>query len=81
MTLWTLEAKDAIILPNCESQVFSPLLNSMTLLQMDGQRRGKVIWMNEAYPPDVTDILMDTEEDSDSDEALDGESDSDYDSD
>ncbi len=37
--------------------------------------------MNEAYPPDVTDILMDTEEDSDSDEALDGESDSDYDSD
>ncbi|KAG1685941.1 hypothetical protein GQR58_008889 [Nymphon striatum] len=42
---------------------------------------GKVIWMNEAFPPDVTEILMDTEEDSDLDETLDGESDSDYDSD
>ncbi|KAG1693959.1 Ral GTPase-activating protein subunit alpha-1 [Nymphon striatum] len=43
--------------------------------------KGKVIWMNEAFPPDVTEILMDTEEDSDLDETLDGESDSDYDSD
>ncbi|KAG1650929.1 TBC1 domain family member 31 [Nymphon striatum] len=42
---------------------------------------GKVIWMNEAFPPDVTEILMDTEEDSDLDETLDGESDSDYDTD
>ena len=42
---------------------------------------GQVIWMNEAFPPNVTEILMDAEEGSDSDEALDGESDSDYHSD
>ena len=42
---------------------------------------GKAIWMNEAFPSDLTDILIDTEEESDSDEALDGESASDYDSD
>ena len=42
---------------------------------------GQVIWMNEAFPPNVTEILMDAEEGSDSDETLDGESDSDYNSD
>ena len=42
---------------------------------------GKVIWMNEAFPPDVTETVMDAEQESDSDETLHGESDSDYDSD
>ncbi len=35
-------------------------------------RGGKVIWMNEAFPPDVAGILMDTDKDSDSHEILDG---------
>ena len=42
---------------------------------------GKVIWMNEAFPPDVTEILMNAEVEGDSDETLDGENDSNYDSD
>ena len=48
--------------------------------QIDGQMR-EVIWINEAFPPDVTEIPMNSEEDSDKDEDLDQESDSDCDSD
>ena len=42
---------------------------------------GKVIWMNEAFPADVTEILMNAEVEGDSDETLDRENDSHYDSD